>query len=129
MDIYELIGFAIGDGNIYYNSKYGVYRLELVGNVEEDYDYFNQLDNFLFLETGRKPVKFIRQEIKNRKSLRIQVNNKEFVDRLINMGLPIGKKFYTIQIPRSLFSEEFMYSIIRGIFEADGCLYFSKVKI
>ena len=41
MDIYELIGFIIGDGNIYYNKIKRKYRLELVGNAEEDYDYFN----------------------------------------------------------------------------------------
>ncbi|MBU3906820.1 MAG: hypothetical protein KKA64_01070 [Nanoarchaeota archaeon] len=47
MDIYELIGFIIGDGNIYYKKEKRKYRLELCGNVDEDYDYVKN--------SGRKP--------------------------------------------------------------------------
>lgn len=128
MDIYELIGFIIGDGNIYYNSEHGVYRLEMVGNVDEDYDYFNQIESFLLKETGKKPIKFIRKE-KNGRSLRIQFNNKNFLHRLIKMGLPIGRKTFNIKIPNNFLNRRKMFSILRGLFEADGCLYFSKSKV
>lgn len=127
MNLYELIGFIIGDGNIYYNLKSRVYRLELAGNVEEDYDYFDKIDNFLFKETGRKPIKFIRNEKKG-KSLRIQFNNKQFVDLLLSLGLSKGMKTFSVEIPNDLVKDKKMFSIIRGIFEADGCLYFSKSK-
>ena len=127
MDIYELIGFIIGDGNIYYNNKRRVYRLELVGNVEEDYDYFDKIERFLFTSSGAKPIKFVRKEQKG-KSLRIQFNNKKFVDELISFGLPKGKKTFTITVPQILLKREFLFSIIRGLFEADGCLYFSYSK-
>ena len=127
MDIYELIGFIIGDGNIYYNTSKRVYRLELVGNVNEDYDYFDEIYKFLIKETGRKPLKFIRKE-KDSISLRIQFNHKVFVDRLIALGLPKGKKTFTIQIPDNLLRRDILISIVKGIFEADGCLYFSHSK-
>lgn len=127
MNIYELIGFIIGDGNIYYNTARRVYRLELVGNVEEDYDYFDDIERFLFEITGKKPIKFIRKVGKN-KSLRIQFNNKKFVDKLISLGLPKGGKTFTITIPSKMLKKEIMFSIIKGIFEADGCLYFSFSK-
>lgn len=128
VNIYELIGFIIGDGNIYYNRERGVYRLELAGNAEEDYDYFEQIMSFLIEYTGKKPIMFVRKE-KFGKSLRIQFNNKDFVDKLVLMGLPIGKKTFDIIIPENFIKdEEIMWSVLRGLFEADGCLYFSKSK-
>lgn len=129
MDIFELIGFIIGDGNIYYNPIRRVYRLELVGNVEEDYDYFDLIEDFLIRNvSGSKPFKFIRKEPKG-KSLRIQLNNKQFVDYLIGLGLPKGKKTFDISIPLEIYSSrEKMISLVRGVFEADGCLYFSFSK-
>jgi len=128
MDIYELIGFIMGDGNIYYSKEKRKYRLELCGNVEEDKDYFNQLFGFLLNETGKKPLMFVRNE-KNGRSLRIQFNNKRFVEYLINLGVFKGKKTFTMFLPDSLLSDgAIMHSILRGLFEADGCLYFSKSK-
>ena len=128
MNIYELIGFIIGDGNIYYNSKYKVYRLELVGNVEEEADYFDKIEKFLKDSTGRDVIKFVRKERQNNRSLRIQFNNKEFIDRLISLGLPKGKKTYTIQVPKEMLTKDKMYPIIRELFQVDGSLYFSKSK-
>lgn len=127
MNIYELIGFIIGDGNIYHKKDKRVYRLELCGNVEEDYDYFEQLSDFLFQKTKKKPLFFIRNEQKS-KSLRIQFNNKKFIEELISMGLPIGKKTFSIKVPNNLLRKEKFTSVLRGLFEADGCLYFSKSK-
>ena len=128
MDIYEFIGFYIGDGNIYSHKSRKIYRLELVGNVEEDYDYFNQLEEFIIKTTNKKPLKFVRKDQKG-KSLRIQFNNKEFVTKLLSFGFKSGKKTFDIKIPDSLLRREMMISILRGLFEADGCLYFSKSKL
>ncbi len=129
MDIYELIGFIIGDGNIYYNKNSGVYRLELCGNVEEDYDYFKQIQDFLIENTNKKPAIFVRNEKKG-KSLRIQFNNKEFVERLIDLGLVYGKKTFSASLPQEFINnDKIMFAILRGLFESDGCLYFSKSKI
>lgn len=129
MDIYELIGFIIGDGNLYYikDKKHKVYRLELTGNVDEDFDYFEKIQDFLYKVTKKKTKIFIRYEKKGR-SLRIQFNNKEFVEKLISMGLITGKKTFTVKIPENMLEREKFFSILRGLFEADGCLYFSKSK-
>lgn len=128
MDIYELMGFIIGDGNLYYNSKKRVYRLELVGNVEEDYDYFDKVEKFLLEFTGKTPKKFIRKERKG-KSIRIQFNNKKFVEYLVSLGLPVGKKTFGIKLPVSLLKDrKKIISVLKGLFEADGCLYFSKSR-
>ena len=72
-----------GDGNIYYNDKFRVYRLELAGNAEEDYDYFEQINTFLIKTTGKNPKLFTRKE-KLGKSLRIQFNNKSFLSNFMD---------------------------------------------
>ena len=99
----------------------------MVGNIREDYDYFDKIHEFLIKETGKKPIKFIKKE-KNSSALRIQFNNKDFVEKLISLGLPKGKKTFTIKIPDNLLKREILINIIRGLFEADGCLYFSHSK-
>lgn len=126
MDIYELLGFAIGDGHIFYNKKYRKYKLELAGNVIEDMDYFYQIKKFLGEESHSKPQMFIRKH-KNGTSLCLNLYDKEFVDNLIKLGLPAGKKTFTVEIPKNLNKEE-ETSLLRGLFEADGCLYFSNSK-
>lgn len=126
MNIYELLGFAMGDGHIFYNKKCRKYKLELDGNVEEDMDYFLKIKEFLVKNTDSKPRLFIVNQKKGR-TLRLEVYNKKFVENLISMGLPAGKKTFIIQLPASLGKDKTLY-LVRGLFEADGCLYFSKSK-
>ena len=44
------------------------------------------------------------------------------------MGLTTGKKTFTVSIPKEMLEREKFMSILRGLFEADGCLYFSHSK-
>lgn len=126
VDMNELLGFSIGDGHIFYSKRHNIYRLELVGNVEEDYDYFVQLKKFLEKNTSKKVYLAIRKDKKGQ-SLRLSTYDKIFVDNLINLGLRAGKKTFTIQFPKNKSMNE-KKALIKGLFEADGCLYFSKSK-
>ena len=126
MDFYELFGFAMGDGHIFYNHKYRKYRLELVGNVEGDYDYFEQLKSFLEKVSSKKPQLFIYKN-KRGKILKLMIYDKAFVDKLIETGLPAGKKTFIVKIPNGINAEQ-QTAILRGLLEVDGCLYFSKSK-
>lgn len=127
MNLCEFIGFLYGDGNIYYSKKYRKYRIELVGG-EEDYEYIRQINDFLFETTNKKPLFFIRKE-RIGKTIRLHFNNKEFVDKLISMGLVSGRKTFTAIVPEFIFkNKENFCDFLRGLFEADGCLYFSKSK-
>ena len=55
--------------------------MEFVGNVNEDYDYFLQLQLFLKKHTIKKPQLFIRKESKGQ-SLRLMTYDKEFIDKI-----------------------------------------------
>jgi hypothetical protein len=101
MDIYELLGFSIGDGHIFYSEKHRKYKLELNGNVEEDYDYFIQIKDFLTKNVKSKPHMYILKDKKG-KTLRLEIYNKRFIERLISLGLPPGHKTFSVEIPKGL---------------------------
>jgi len=127
MNIYELIGVIIGDGSILYNPKKYQYRLEIFGNATEDYKYFLKLKQFINEISGKEPRMRFR---KPGKGLTLYIDNKQFVEYLINkLKLPHGNKTFTVKIPSKFVSWEYSKHIIRGIFESDGCLYFSKSKV
>ncbi len=112
---------------MYHNKKYRVSKLEFIGNAEEDYDYFEKIYDFIYKLTGKKPSLKIRKQ-KGGKAIRLIFYNKQFVQKLNSMGLPLGKKTFTIKVPESMLDRGKMNLIIRGIFQADGCLYFSRSK-
>ncbi len=128
MNLYELIGIIIGDGNIIYNPKNRTYRLEITGNVEEDGIYFQKIASFI----EKKSINKVHIRIKKEKKgigLRLHINDKKYVEYLINvLGLPYGPKTFTIKIPNKFLNWRYSKHIIRGICESDGSIYFSKSK-
>lgn len=127
-NLYELIGLLIGDGYLYYNEIQGVYYLEIVGDAVESKEYFIKVARFLEQRTNRKCLLKIKNESKGR-SLRLYFNNKKFLHYLIfDLKLISKNKTFDAEIPTSLIFWKYMKHIIRGLFEADGSLYFSKGK-
>lgn len=82
MNIYEFLGYYIGDGHIIYDTKKAQYRIEFAGNADEQKEYFEELASFIERKTGKFPRIFIKQE-KLGKSLRLNINNKNFVKNLV----------------------------------------------
>ena len=129
MNIYELIGIIIGDGHIVYSKRTRSYRLEIYGNSKEDKLFFNEISKFIQNEFNIKPKIVIKKDKKG-EGLKLYIDNKKFVERLINeLGLPYGNKTFTVKIPKKFLDWIYSKYIIKGIFESDGCLYFSKSKV
>ena len=127
-DVCELIGVIIGDGSIIYNSKNRTYRLEIAGNATEDPRYFSMLSKTIFKLSKKEPKIRFRQHKKG-KGITLYSDNKKFVEFLINeFKLPFGKKTFTIRIPNQFLTWKYSKHVIRGIFEADGSIYFSRSK-
>ncbi|MBS3171559.1 hypothetical protein J4449_03035 [Candidatus Woesearchaeota archaeon] len=128
MNIYELIGLIIGDGYIAYNKKKRYYFLEITGDVLDDTEFFEKISHFLYNLTGKKPIISLRKR-ETGQFLQMHLNYKSFVEYLINkLDLPFGKKTFLIKIPEKFNTWKELKDILRGIFEADGSLYFSKSK-
>lgn len=128
MNIYELIGIIIGDGHIGYNKNSNRRWLEICGNVKE-MDYFKKISELLFKLTKKKPIIVEKQERDGGRGLRLYLNNKDFFNFLTKeIGLPFGKKTFSIAIPKKFLSWKFSKHILRGIFDTDGSIYFSYSK-
>ena len=94
---------------------------------EEDYAYFLKIAAFIQKLTGKQPTIRKKKEY-NGQSLRLEINNKKFIESLLKIGIPSGNKTFSIFIPNKLAKWKYSKHIIRGIFETDGCIYFSKSK-
>lgn len=127
-DIMELMGVIIGDGSLLYNKNKRVYRLEIAGNATEDPRYFLKLSKAITKISNKKAKIRFRQHKKG-KSITLYLDSKEFIEYLKEkFKLPSGKKTFTITIPEKFTPWKYSRHIIRGIFESDGSLYFSKSK-
>ena len=131
----ELVGLIIGDGHIMYNSKKRIYRLTISGDVKEDKKYFRKILKTIFEITNRVPKirerkVIVRGEYKG-DSLELYTNHKKFVEYLINeLELTYGgDKAFKVIIPTKFLDWNYSKHILKGIFESDGSLYFSRSKV
>lgn len=134
-ELAELIGLIIGDGHIMYQSYNRTYRLTITGDVKEDKEYFEKISNIIFKIINKKPKikerKIITRGVHTGNSLKLYINHKKFVEYLINeLELIYGKdKAFKVIIPLKFLDWCYSKHILRGIFESDGSLYFSKSKV
>ena len=125
----ELIGLIIGDGHILYRYRNKSNRLSISGDVDQDYKYFQTISNFISSLTGKHPKIRIRT-LKKGKALELYIDNKKFVDFLVDdLELQHSNKTFTVTIPEKFLEWNYAQHILRGLFEADGSLYFSKSKV
>lgn len=120
----ELIGYIIGDGNIY---DKGPYYVEITGHPKYDLSYFKlHLSQIIQTELDYTPKLFFHAD-----GIRIRINKKIFVEWLKNIGMPAGKgKFERVIVPDIILKNSFecMKLCLRGIFDSDGCFHFDKRK-
>lgn len=128
MNIYELIGIIIGDGCLLDYPKHRIYGLEIGGNVDDELLFYFIISNFINLKFNKKPKISIRIRPKG-KQLKLVVYSKEILNIFkYEHGLNFKNKSYDAFIPEKYLDWQYSKHIIKGIFETDGCLYFSKIK-
>ena len=128
MNVFELIGIIIGDGSIWYYPDKKAYALEISGNAEEEQEYFIEISKFLEQITGKKAKIKVKTE-SNAKTLKLYLYSKEFVEYLINdLKITNKNKTFTAKIDEKFLDWEFSKHVLRGLFDTDGSLYFSKIK-
>lgn len=128
MNLYELFGVILGDGCITYRPDLRVYTLEIVGNATEETDYYQSIAVILERISGKTPRILIRHEKKG-KSLRLYLHSKLFLQFLMKELRLDGKpKTNTVFIPQKFLSWRIAKHVIRGFFETDGSLYFTRVN-
>jgi len=127
MNLYEFIGIMIGDGCLLYYPKHRIYGIEITGNAIEEKDYYEKISKFMQGEFNLKPRIYVRS-MTSGKGLKLISYNKNLANYLLKLGIK-GNKTYNVKIPKNLLCWDKSKHIIRGIFETDGSLYFSRSKI
>jgi len=128
LNFYELIGIILGDGCIYHYPEKRVYGLEVSGNAKEDHEYFLKISSYIENFIGKKPRIYTKIE-KLGKTLKLVVYSKKFANYLINeVGITNKNKTFNATIPRKYLDWKYSKHVMRGLFETDGSLYFSKVN-
>jgi len=125
-ELAEETGWHIGDGSMnFYKNKgklKGIYQLR--GHIEDDREHYVKVIKPVF-----KSIYNIELSLREMPSTRVygfQIWSNKLVDFKLKLGLPLGKKF-DILIPKIfLENEELKISVIRGIFDTDGCIYLEK---
>lgn len=128
MNFYEFLGLFIGDGCIIYNPAKYIYALEFSGNASDQKEYFEELRRFIFTDSGKMPKIRIKEQRLGR-SLCLRLDNKKYVEHLIfEVGIVYKNKCFNAEIPEKFIGWKYSKHILRGLFEADGSLFFSKSK-
>ncbi|MCD6576215.1 MAG: hypothetical protein J7K73_03585 [Nanoarchaeota archaeon] len=122
--ISELAGAIVGDGHIVDNRKYSLY---IYGNATEDFCYLRYLSSHFEKLFGISPRLGIRV-YKNGRAAILQIHNKDVVRFFTKVvGIPAGNKIYSVSIP-SFVDESNIKYFVRGLFDTDGCIVFTKSK-
>lgn len=126
MNILELYGVVLGDGCIIYRPDLAVYTLDISGNVEEEADYHEKIQDFLTKISGHQAKIKVRHHPLGR-SLRLTVHGKKFIELLMRTFELTSPKTFSAKISDRYLKWKASRHIIRGLFETDGSLYFSRI--
>jgi len=125
--IMELIGLILGDG---YMPKHQ-HSLYFYGDADEDKEYLGSyIYDLVKNNFNLTPRYYLRTSYKNGyKAGILQMHNKKLISYLTDtIGLTRGSKVYTAKIPEQIITSKNINFLLRGLFDADGCLYFSYSK-
>ena len=119
-NIAEIVGIVLGDGHIHTKSN----LLTITGSLEE-LDYYQKHVSILFQKEFKK-TPYLKKR-KDRNAYYLMICSKEIIDYLVNeLRMKRGSKYHAV-IPNLISSKkEFMGAFLRGIFDTDGCIKFSK---
>jgi DNA-binding transcriptional regulator WhiA len=122
-DLAELIGIMFGDGCL--SRTGGKYIIYISGHKKDDYLYHSQFIVPLFKRTFNKEVNV--QFRKGENTLFIRFSDKSIFYELKDLGLPVGRKYDYLKIPLFIIHTPILFKrFIRGLFDTDGSVIFSK---
>tara|TARA_Y100000310_G_scaffold341118_1_gene439230 strand:+ start:391 stop:1074 length:684 start_codon:yes stop_codon:yes gene_type:complete len=115
--LFELFGVIYGDGHVHTTEN----RITITGSLEDFY-YYSYYLKPLILSLFNVNVNIRKDKVKN--SYRLVFENKSVFNKILSYGLKRGKKVGLI--PFNLSNSEEIIAFLRGLFDTDGSLKFSK---
>jgi hypothetical protein len=117
----EIWGSAIGDGWIGRGNRLCLF---ISGDPTEDKSYYDEHIPDLFRDAFDFSIRPI--EFRYWKTYGITTSRKAVISRLLAADFPVGKK-RDIRVPDEILChKELFISMIRGLFDTDGTIYFQK---
>jgi len=126
-ELLEFYGILIGDGCIckFMNKGRLHYAIRVDGNSLTDCQYYYNHLKPLIQKIINREVKVKFRKIGN--CILISFEYKDFAIFLNNsFGFPFGKKGEILINNKFIENQEYLVDILRGLFDTDGCLYFTK---
>jgi len=119
--IAEICGAIIGDGWIQSNEQ----SFFLAGDLTEDKEYY---DNYISKIISKELFPVEPREFPYWNVYGIGIYKREIVKKLLDWGLPKGKKVDTAKIPIWIINsnEKIIFAFLRGFFDTDGCVFCQK---
>jgi hypothetical protein len=127
--IAEEIGIHMGDGmmNIYLNKANGkkVYLIKISGDPIEDKPYYDfWIKPLIFAGYGKE----VMPKLLKGNEYGVRFHSKDIILFKHRLGLPLGEK-RNMKIPKEIKeNEEFLKRFIRGVFDTDGSLTFTRER-
>ena len=123
-ELAELCGIIAGDGHLsrYISPRRTDYRIEIVGNKEEDIAYFDHINSLFFRLFGKRLT--FKQ---GNGCARLYIHSKEILSFIESLGIPVGKKSDIVKIP-PIFLQDMPLTchFIRGLADTDFSITFKK---
>lgn len=128
-NIFYVLGLMLGDGGIYYynrGKKGDSYEVQSTNDTSKDFVLrISRMLQAMGIETSIR-----RQMGKKSPYFTCRSQRKAIFELFKKMGVPVGSKSNTVRIPQYIFDMgiEEQVSVVRGIFDAEGGVYFLKEK-
>ncbi|OIO25511.1 hypothetical protein AUJ14_04060 [Candidatus Micrarchaeota archaeon CG1_02_55_22] len=114
-EISEFIGVIIGDGNIWAKK----YEIMVAGDKSKDRAYFEYLSGIVIRNFGYTP------HIRYRTGGLYLVIRSKNIFTFMSQYFPTGKRAINVFIPEGLSNK----TVLRGVFDTDGSIFFSKNQV
>ncbi|MBI4150495.1 hypothetical protein HY492_00030 [Candidatus Woesearchaeota archaeon] len=121
----ELLGMHAGDGTLYRTNSNSVVW-ELRGGLDEQ-EYYHAVVTPLVHALFDVSLRPKRRSGGGNGSFGVQNCNRK-ITGFLSQYFPVGKKSRTVHIPAEILngSVDLQYAFVRGLFDTDGCLHFSR---
>ena len=125
-DLAEIIGIHIGDGCLSVTKRYSEYYLG--GDITEEREYHDAWVKPLFNRKIMAPL--YGKEVKYKEHPKVgiygfHIFDKKIVELFNELGVKSGPKI-NIRVPEWVKDKELSKRFLRGLFDTDGTIYFSK---
>ncbi len=116
-DLAEFVGIVLGDGYVHKTEN----TIVISGSLEEEIYYRNVVAPLVKRLFDANSSIYFQKE---RSACYLAVNSNKAISTLLQLGFSRGKKKF--KIPTDFNNTNIFSSVLRGVFDTDGCLKFSK---